>query len=140
MKKEIIKEANAMRILMGLELIKESVPELEQLEEMEGIEDTDKGDEGDVIGAEGGFEDSVMDKTNIDEDDSEDEGDVIGAEGGFEDSVVMWLMKILKVKKLITMVKTKVLTNIEKMKWKMSYITMKKIWHHMIELQPLRDI
>ena len=52
MKKEIIKEANMMRRLMGLELIKESVPELEQLEEMEGIEDTDKGDEGDVIGAE----------------------------------------------------------------------------------------
>jgi len=27
----------------------------------------------------------------------------------------------------------KVLTNIEKMKWKMSYITIKKIWHHMTE-------
>jgi hypothetical protein len=62
MKREIIKEANSMRRLMGLELIKESVPELEQLEEMDDYSDHQErdefdGDESEVIGVDSDIED-----------------------------------------------------------------------------------
>ena len=62
MKREIIKEANSMRRLMGLELIKESVPELEQLEEMDDYGDHQErdefdGEESEVIGVDSDIED-----------------------------------------------------------------------------------
>ena len=52
MKREIIKETNSMRRLMGLKLINESVPELEQLEEMESYDDHQERDTFDMDGDE----------------------------------------------------------------------------------------